>query len=712
MKIYLILWLSALLLIIPTVEADDTNKRNAVQVTGNILKKANSLTNREIWKNQRYKVQMTKEGRVGYFRHISITDGRILHEAHPFGYKDKNTLGRVRTYSVPAFNAFINAQANKERRRIKKSKRAVGPVAEKSLSAIPTTSASSQSSSKPVYTTGLGLGYNQSTGYIGAGSTCFNEVTTLNAPNESSQFAVASGATSYGSLIQASASISGSYGLFSASANGTYSNQYAASSNSGSVFFSAAGLYTASNLFYALNDIGTQSESAGTFGQYCGSDFISSGQVGGYTSVQFSWSSTSSTASQAVSTSVSASASSGLGSISGAVTAGQNSSTSADSNTFSLSVTTIGGGTILASAVANATSNNASTQASCEAGSSADCATWAINYNANISSGISGANGFMAAYSNSPSDLSGLVLFPNPLLGIAGQSATETQSIQSLMQSQTSYPDVFKSYAAALSNYVTVYNQIATLSQRANTLYNRVNTYDVSNTLNPIPYIQPLINEYGADASSMLNNLAACLISSNSKNIENKCEPVTSLYNNGILNAYQWYGSSSTNPNDYTVSTLANLQNNSIALQYTGLYSDTTGTILPMDYVWTSQLPGASGGYNTPPSGVDQIYNLPSLIGFADAPWVIAGGSTGIAALELIPINSGYNITNDLSNWQSLEWASISGSNWTYNGLPVSLSFYNGCANTSFVTPCTLMESYNNSSSTNVLTPINEFFGP
>lgn len=710
-----------LLTLVPIVLLTAFHAPEALATSEATAKLAKKLTNQQVWKNQHYEVQMQGK-RIGTFRLVHNTDGRIMHEAHPYGHMDKSSLSKVKRYTVPAFMKFIKAQAAKERAAIKKSRRPIAPVTAKTRSAMASTAESSTTtgtasgSSSPcggkTCTKGLGLGYNPSTGYIGSGSTCFNEVTTLNAPNSSSQFSVATGASSYASQTQASASISGSYGLFSASADATYSNNYATSSNSGSVFFSAAGLYTAVNAWNGLNTIGNQSNAAGTFGQYCGSNFISSAEVGGFTSVQFGWSTTTSSASQAVSASLSASASSGLGSISGAVSAGQKSSSSSDSNSYSFSMNTLGGGTILSAAVSNAQSNNASLQNSCETGSPSDCVTWAINYNAAVVAGISGSNGFMASYANSPTDLTGLMLFPNPLLGVGGQSSLQSQSI-SLLETNDSntYSDVFESYAPALNNYIAIYNQIQTLSNRANYLYGALSNYQ-STTLNVSNYIQPMINQYADDAKVMLSNIDNCLTGSTSSNLSTICEPITTLYSSGVKSAYQWYGSNGPNPNNYASYILSNLQNNTIALQYTGTYKDTVGSYFNMDAAWISQLPG-SGGWNPAPVN-GNLYSLPALVGFVDSPWTLTNTATTYPYIEIMALNSGNSLTAALSNWLSQDW-SILGDAWSVQNTPVNLSYINGCTSTSFSSPCTLNMNMNYNglfTSTLVMSPINDFFGP
>jgi hypothetical protein len=609
----------------------------------------------------------------------------------------------------------MKAEAKKERINLKKNKvvtPAVGRLTTKSASA---TSASSTAN----YTTGLGLGYNPSTGYVGSGSTCYLEVTKLNAPVTSSQFSVATGATGFASQTSVSASVSGSYDFFSANASASYSNNYSTTANSGSVFFSASGLYTAVNTFTGLNTFGTQQNDTGSFGPSCGSQFITQASVGGIGMIQFGWGSTSTTASTAIQTAVSASASSGLGSLSAAVTAGNSNSSAADNTYYNASTNQEGGGAIFGSAFAEALSNNQSNQTLCTSGdpstnpptppSPAACDDFATGFNADVVAGISGSSGFMPSYQNSPQDLSGLWLFPTPILGVNGQTNLQATDVSTLETSGGSYPDLFKSYAKALVNYTNIYNQIRTLSNRANYLYGQLQNYP-STTLNVADYIEPLINQYGQDATVMLQNLTSCLTGATSTNISTVCAPIANLYSGAVMSAYDWYGSKGPNPNGYASYALSNLQNNTIALQYTGTYSDSGGSYFKMDVAWINQLPG-SGGWMPAPIN-DNLYSVPAVVGFVDSPWILNYVATTTPYIDIIPLNSGYEITDPFSGWQETEWTIINGNAWSYQNAPVTLSYLNGCQNTSFSSPCSLVMNYTGGFTSSVsLNPINAFFG-
>ncbi len=277
------------------------------------------LTNAQVWRTQRYEVQMMGD-RVGYYRLVRKSDGFQHHEGHPYGPIHQGKLGKVKYYTVPSFRKFIHDQARKERIRLRKARHA-GPVAGLGAQAV-----------TPAQTT-IGLGWNPSTGYVGAGSVCFDVVTTLNAPISDSSFSVSTGATSFASQTNLTASVSGSYGFFKASGSGTYATNYASTANSGSIFLSAVGLYTATSEWHGLSQIGLQNQQTNTLSANCGTEFMESVTVGGMVSAQIGWGSNSSTASQSIQTAVSADASTGLGSISAAVTAGNSHSSSAD-NTY------------------------------------------------------------------------------------------------------------------------------------------------------------------------------------------------------------------------------------------------------------------------------------------------------------------------------------------------------------------------------------------
>jgi hypothetical protein len=669
--------------------------------------KKKRLTNADVWRTQRYEVWMAGD-RIGYYRLVRKSDGYLHHEGHPYGHLDKKQLGKVKYYSVSGFRVFIKAQAKKERINLKKNKvvtPTVGQLTAKSDAATSRTSTIN-------YTTGLGLGYNASTGYLGAGSTCFNEVTTLNAPITSSSFSVATGATSFSSQTNVSASVSGSYSFFSGSGSATYANNYSTTANSGSVYLSAVGLYTATNVWYGLNTYGSQNNLAGSFGANCGSQFVSSAQVGGIVMAQFGWGSNNSAASSSIQTAVTASASSGLGSISAAVTAGNNSSSASDNTYYNFTSSSVGGGTILTNALSEALTNNAANQNTCTNGSPSACDEFATGFNADVVAGIGGTSGFMASYQNSPQNLSALALFPEPIIGVPDQSSLKTESIAALEKTSGSYGDLFTNYAQALTNYTNIYNQIQTLSNRANYLFGQLQNYP-STTLNVANYIQPLINQYASDASVMLSNLGNCLTNATSSNISTLCAPISNLYSSGVKSAYDWYGSNGPNPNGYAGYALSNLQNNTIALQYAGTYSDSGGSFFKMDVAWINQLPGTGGWTVTNPTSlVSAIYSLPSMVGFVDSQWVLNGSATTTPYIDMLPLNTGKGITADLSNWLSQEWTIIYGNTWSYIAAPVTLSYLNGCPSTSFSSPCTLTVNYNGSfTSTASFSPIYAFFG-
>jgi hypothetical protein len=289
----------------------------------------------------------------------------------------------------------------------------------------------------------------------------------------------------------------------------------------------------------------------------------------------------------------------------------------------------------------------------------------------------------------------------------------QATDVSTLETSGGSYPDLFKSYAKALVNYTNIYNQIRTLSNRANYLYGQLQNYP-STTLNVADYIEPLINQYGQDATVMLQNLTSCLTGATSTNISTVCAPIANLYSGGVMSAYDWYGSKGPNPNGYASYALINLQNNTIALQYAGHFTDSDGSIFNMDAAWINQLPGSGGWTVTnPTSAVSSIYSLPSLVGFVDSPWILNGNATTTPYIDMLPLSSGFGITASLSNWLSQEWTIINGDSWSYIAAPVTLSYLDGCPSTSFSSPCTLTANYNSATytSTASFSPIYAFFG-
>jgi hypothetical protein len=534
-------------------------------------------TNAQVWRTQRYEVQMIGD-KIGSYRLIRKSDGFVHHVGHPYGHIDAKKLGKVKYYTVPQFRALAHALAKKERARLKNSKVVSQPAGRLASRA-----------KTPTYTTGLGLGYNASTGYIGTGSQCFNEVTTLTQSVTSSEFSVSTGASSYADQTDVSASVSASYSFFSGDASASYSSNYQSGANAGSIFFSSVGLFSASNVWYGLNTLGTNNQASGDFSANCGSEFVESIAVGALVSANFTWSSDSSSASSAIQTAMTANASSGLSSISVAVSAGESSSSTSSHTAFALGTSSLGGGSIITEALANATSNNAGALDSCLSGTSSSCNTFAIGFNSDISQGISGTGGLIDTYEGSPADLSGLAVFPSPIAGVVGQPTIGLENISTLLSS-SGYSDVFSSYSAQLQNYVNIYNQIRTLANRASYITGQMGNYE-SSALVVANYVSPLAGAYAADASSMLSNLGTCLTTATTSNVANVCAPIIALKKNGVTSAYDWYGSSGPNPNNYASYELTNLRNNTIALQYIGTFSDSNESAWSMDVAWIGELP-------------------------------------------------------------------------------------------------------------------------
>lgn len=373
-------------------------------------------------KNFRFYVTFDKDKkRVVKVVYKRITDNKVFSEAYPYGREDFGTNHVEKKYTRQGFKQLMAA-------RLAKLKKANSPIPRASNTFA--TTASSATTTTLTNTTGMGIGYNPSTGYLGGASTCYNFTTNLSDFVGSDTFNSQNSASSVASQTNVSADVSGSYGAFSASDSFSYENSYSNSSNSGQIYFNAAQVAVATNTLNsnstgniteasALNSTGNQAQQAGTFSQQCGSYILSAVPVGMLITGQFTWASSSSSSSSNISNG--AKASYGLDTIQTAVSYATQSSTV--SNSFSFT-TTINGGDENAinnwytCTGATATQNYLS---QCMDGSSSSCSSFATAYNGCATSTLST---YTSDLTNTPSNGAISAVFP---YGVAGVTITPSQ---------------------------------------------------------------------------------------------------------------------------------------------------------------------------------------------------------------------------------------------------------------------------------------------
>lgn len=650
--------------------------------------KIKRVSKSDVWKQHHYEVLM-HDNRAVRVRLVRNKDRRIRLEAFPYGWRSEYGSGETVFKKVKDYNKWIKNYARKERRDRKKQKFIADNQVTQRANGI------SQAAALPVqYNTGLGLGYNPSTGYVGPNSQCYNFTTILNNSILNSNFSSEDTANSVAGQTNVSASISASYGLFSASANASYSNSYMNSSNSGAIYFNASSTFTATNTFYSLNQFGTDSTAGDTFSSECGSNFLTGVPVGMLVTGAFNWWTTDSTASTSISTSMKGSY--GLDSISAAVSTGT--SNSGSSSSYDFTITINGGGGTPTSDITTAYNNNLSNMQNCFNGVT-NYVDYCNDFTTGVNSGVvTGVTAFNSTYSASPTptDLSGAVAFPSGIQGVTGMGSIAYQSVDSLLSAST-YNDVFSTYQNQLNNYISVLNEIATLYNRSNYLYSLLFDSSTNTFLfDPYPTMMDIANNYLASLSSiyysdkqtMINNLSTCLNAPSSA-VSTDCSPIINLYSSGITNAYDWYSTTGPNPNLISTANQSFAQQNTVALQYTGQYTDSY-TSHPMDMVWASQLPASSAWGSAVPTDYDPS-SMPALIGFVDYPYISSGSQSTTPWAMLMPLSSsGQTITSNLNSFVPEFW-SLSNTSWSaWTGTQLTIVGGNGCTASTFSSPCTI----------------------
>jgi len=666
------------------------------------------------------------QGKVVYFEMIRTKDGLRRVKMYPYG-KAKAKLGSARPIiSSNKFMPYIRALAAKEKMAAKRPIKFSNTNNSKNEKGI----LNSRASSTPI-TSGLGMGYNTSTGYIGPESVCYNATTVSNNNQSSQNLSSSNTASSVADQYGASSSISGSYDGFRASYNFTFQDSYQNSGNAGQIYYNAYSTYQLTNTLQTsdpINSYGDAAQQAGTFTSDCGSSFVNSMTAGMLITSQFYWSSSSSSTSESINDQVTGSYTT-LASTTDAISYATSQTSS--STTFNFITYTYGGGAQAVATMSAATSGNSNESTCLETGSSSACTSFFDSVQTAADTAISD---FEASLPTN-GDYSSFEVFPD---GIAGASSNTQpiyyEPLNTLLSNSVTYTDELLPYTAQLNNYVTILNQISTLNQRASFVNGLVtqNYFNPSYFLNISYYsLNPLVSAYQADYDTLTKNLSSCLNysatsgSSSSSSVQTACAPILNLYSQGITNAYQYYAAGGPS----SVSSSSNqtlVQQNTIALQYTGTNTTTNlypgnsinfaccNSQIPTDLVWTPVV-------NSTPTYQP---NTSALIAFGDQVYPTVGSgqwtTSNAAFTQIISTNSNAPqntmsipvssyVANDCTvTYSTIGYISCS-STMTYN-------YTNNCTAPTFGAPCgiTGIITFPSSSSTITQTlnlgPIPNFF--
>lgn len=491
---------------------------------------------------------------------------------------------------------------------------------------------------------GLALGWSPSVGPSTAECIDF----TLGTPIEvavNTAFSSQDQASSNAEQINVSATVKGSYAAFKASDTFSYSDEYKASANSGFQYWNLANIYTLNTAATGtFTEQGQAALNAGTFSTTCGSDYATSIQGGFFATIAMSWSSSSSSTSTSISNTFDASY--GLQSLSTAATAATQSS--ASESAFNVTLVSYGGGLaataggtapsqLLTNAFAAVNADNEAYYALC-AGTLVNPptpdATACEQFSTAMSTGAKNASNAFTDWVGSiasGSNVAAFALFPS---GVAGVPNPGIDTLQ--MPTQTPTSDILEPYQAQLAQYTDILNQLATLQNRADHLKTAVSkeNFDPTNTqlqLSLSEVLSYLESEYDGARSTVINNMSKCLGAS-SASVADACQAVSDNSADGIETAYDWV--KANEPQQL-------LLQNTIALQYSGTYTNSNGSQWPQDVVYYDPLPSWSTVNN-----FVLIGGQAGLIGFADAAYVNDGTTQQSASLAILPLDP----TADLSD--------------------------------------------------------------
>ena len=471
---------------------------------------------------------------------------------------------------------------------------------------------------------GLGLGFSETLGYVGAQSVCYNANTTFNNPQDRLSFSSQESGNSVTSATNITASVDLAFGLFKATNDFSYSSNYKSTANSGHILYTAGSVYTANSALDSLTDYGKQAFQAGAFEDQCGTDFISSMQVGMLIAGDLRWSTSTTDANQTIADKLKASYT--FVDLSAGVNVANSMTESNSEFIFSLQVQ--GGGASASNMVTQAYVNSLDLRNQCLAKKdTAACSA----FTAALEKASADALGAFKTKLESGdfADLNFLQPFPYGVMGITELTSLKHIPVSKILSGSVVPAPYLSSYAPALKKGNILLNQLSTLRNRADFLYAKLYNKDTRTDLfNPRPmrdlandYISPVSADFSKIRSHLIQTMEDCM-QSDSTNVDTNCQKLNSETGKGEVDGVFSY--IQTNGLSVNPSTLFN----TIALQYTGLFTK-GGTSIPLDFIYTTSI--GSGWYVPIPSTATNHLSSPDstagLYGFADEKYTVDGGA-------------------------------------------------------------------------------------
>jgi hypothetical protein len=655
-------------------------------------------------------------GKVIIMKLVETKTGKVLFHGMPYGLDAVQKAGKAakKTRYTPAnYKKFMEVHL-KKLKQAKNTKTQIAyspvktsiPLKSPRMTAMATTASyptdCSTNSSTAGYTCGISAAADTTTGWI-SGSECYNfNSTKMSGFNTSSDFSSINSSSSTAGQMNASTSISGRYGLLSAEADLSLSDQWDSSANSKDMNFNFINVFQIANTLdpsYPLSRYGRNAVATNSFSGVCGNRFVTNQWVGilitGHLSINAQ------TTASLATMNTNLKASYGLSSITTAVSTAKSDTSGSSEISFTLKM--IGGGTAAQSYISDA-AGSSYLPACVSSFDTVACANFltVLNYQAaqanksfmnetvtstgldlsNVQTFADGVNG-TATPIVKPNTSAGLgyltVIDPSAIISDATNAANNTTSFSLTTNS------ALINYKDPITHYLQIVNQISTLQKRADKLNTALATnagYDPNLEMDSlIDLTTNLVAVYKKDKKAMYDNLTACFLTGTATTALIDCAPIlnlTTTYNpalsSDILTAWDWYTnsyntlvsglSSSTTPTSVTKNAifLQSALQNSLALQYSSRFSakNPLGSpyasqqfSYPNDVLWVTNLPSiwrceTQDPYVCSTFETANIYSTPNpagkpaLITFNDFNWpgLYTQGGWIKSWINLIPLDS------------------------------------------------------------------------